>query len=1035
MNRHVLSCLLALCMGVGATFAQTTLSGTVRNTEGDPLEGAAVLLKGTTIGVFTDQQGNFELEASDEAEALVITYVGYKTQEIDILGKTTFEVALAENLVMDEVVITGYGTQLKRNLTGNIAKVDGEVIENIPVPSVEQALQGRAAGVFVESVNGKPGAAMRVRIRGASSIGASNQPLYVIDGVPITTTAQNLSGADLNPLADLNFNDIESIEILKDASAAAIYGSRAANGVVIITTKQGKRGQIQVDVNVQGGVSAPTGRREFLNAEEYVEMFRRTAEGGARYDWANGLDGFGLGPDYTEANNRQAYLDFVEGRFDRYSGHTDWRTLENDTDWQDQAFQQGQFRQADVSLSGGDTDTRYYASVFYSLQEGILVGNNMEKMSGRLNLDQKIGKSLTAGLQFSLSRTFTDQVANDNQFSTPLQLVAQSPLTPVRDTMGELYDRPTNTYYNGLIDIEQADRDVTTFRNLTNGFLQWDILPGLSLRGELGLDLYTLRDNAFFGRNTIGGESTNGYGYSFWSQVINLNSKLFATYDRTLAEVHSINVVAGAEVQRSQTYRTRTEGQEFPVDDLRTLQSAADITLGESFETAFSFLSYFGRVNYGYDGRYLLTLSARTDASSRFGVNNRYGFFPAASAGWVISEEGFLKGSSVLSFLKLRASYGVTGNAAIGNFNSLGLFGGTGYAGVSGLAPIQVPNPDLTWENTAQQDYGIDFGFFNDRITGELDYYVKNTTDLLLDVPVPGTAGFRSQTQNLGEVQNRGFEIVLNSNNLVGEFRWSTSFNFARNINEVVSLGDQELIDEGSSRYMNVLLVGQPIGVFYGAEYAGVDPETGDGLFFVNETDDEGNVIDPTATTNSFGEANFVVLGSPQPDFIGGINNTFSFKGIDLSFLFQGSFGNSIHNGAGNFMSCGACWFDNQTRDQLDSWTPDNPDATQPEARFFWGNADQNRSSRYLSDGAYLRLKTLSLGYNFPQRLLSRLNLRSARVYLISQNLLTFTNYEGWDPEVTTDFLADGGENVLAGIDFYAAPQPRTITFGLRLGL
>jgi len=1024
-----LSLVLALVLfALSAASAQRTINGTITDVQKEALIGASIIVKGAATGTVTDFDGKFSLSLPPGSNMLVVSYTGFTTKEVEVGNSNTLDIILEESATqLSEVVVVGYGTQIKATLTGNIARLSGEKIENLPVPSVEQAMQGRTAGVFVEAVNGKPGGAVRVRVRGASSITASNQPLYVIDGIPVTTESQNVSGAPLNPLADLNFNDIESIEVLKDASAGAIYGSRAANGVVLITTKKGKQGKTKLEANYQTGVSTPTGRREFLNNEEFIQLFTRAAEGAGRYEYRLGF--------YD--NEQDAIADnmsFVEGRFTRYSAFdaNNWRDRLVNTDWQEQAFQSAQTTQASLSASGGNERTRFFASGAWSNQEGILIGNAFERMSVRLNLDQKATDKINFGINMSLSRTFTDQVADDNAFSTPLQLTALSPLTPVRNNTantirgyapGQLFDRPITTYYNGLIDFEDANREVTTFRTLANGYMRYQVAKGLMLNGEIGADIYNLRDNAFWGRRTFTGQGVNGLGAALYSQIVNWTSKAYANYNFALAANHNFDLTAGVEFQRSRTDRSYVEGQQFPVDDLKTIASAADITAGSSSVSEFSFLSYFGRITYDFNRKYLFTLSGRIDGSSRFGKNSRYGFFPAASAGWVLTEEPFMKDSRVLSFLKPRVSYGITGNAAIGNFDHLGLFGAQGYNGVSGLSPSQIPNPDLEWEKTSQFDAGIDFGFFENRLSGEIDYYVKNTSDLLLDVPVPGTSGFRTQTQNVGKVQNQGVEFVLNTNNFVNAFKWNTSINIAFNQNKVVALSEgQDIIDQAN---INVVKVGHPIGVFFGAEYAGVDPANGDALWYVNK---EGRERE---TTNDYNEAEFVTLGSPIPVTIAGITNTVTFKGFTLDFTFQGVFGNKIHNSGGRFMSCNACWFDNQTRDQMRYWDKPGDITDVPEPRLGYSNGDQDRSSRYISDGAYVRLRTVNLGYEFPQSVLSRTGLSRLRLYIIAQNLLTFTKYDGWDPEVSSDAFVS---NIASGIDFYAAPQPKTITFGLNIG-
>lgn len=1008
-----------------ALFAQTrTISGKVtESNSGDPLIGATVLAKGTSNGTITDIEGNYRLSVPQNASILTISFTGYTTAEVAIGASNIVDVKLESGVVgLSEIVVVGYGTQIKGTLTGNIARLDGDKLKDLPVVSMEQGIQGKTAGVFVESVNGKPGGAVRVRIRGAASITASNQPLYIVDGIPISVDAQNSSGASLNPLADLNPNDIASVEILKDASAGAIYGSRAANGVVLITTKKGKSGKTTIEANFQTGTSQPTNMREFLNREEYIQLFLRSAEGAARYEYA--LDPDGWGGDQQAALDW--YKDYVEGRFNRYSGPevTDYTTTNTNTNWQEQAFADSPISsQASVSASGGNDKTKYFSSVAWNRQEGILKGNDFERMSARLNLDHQATDRLLFGMNMSLARTFTDQVSNDNAFSTPMQLVALAPLTPVRDENGELYDRPTTTYYNGLIDMEEANRDVTTFRSLVNGYLRLKLAEGLLLNGELGADVWNMKDNAFYGSKSDAGNATNGFGSSVYAQTINLTPKTYLNYNKSFSNVHDLGLTLGMEYQHSRTDRTRVEGQGFPVDDLKTLASAATITLGSSTITEYSFLSYFARANYAFDRKYLFSASSRIDGSSRFGANNRYGFFPSVSAGWVISEEGFLQGNTLLSFLKLRASYGRTGNAAIGDFRHLGLYNASAYAGQSGLYPSQIANPDLAWEKTDQTDIGIDFGLFNNRINGELDYYVKNTTDLLLDVPVPATSGFRTQTQNIGEVQNKGWEFVLNTNNLVGDFKWNTSFNIAINKNEVVSLADgQDLIDNGDA---NVVKLGESIGVFYGAEYAGVDPANGDALWYKNG---EGTGRE---TTNDYGEAEFVVIGNPNPDFIGGITNSFSWKGLSLDVVFQGVYGNEIYKDGDRFMACQGCWFDNQTRDQLDHWNQPGDITDVPEPRFWYPNGEQSRNSRYISDGSYLRLKTLTLGYELPRSVIEKARLSRLRVYVIGQNLLTFTKYDGWDPEVSSDAFTD---NIVSGVDFYSAPQPKVLAFGINVG-
>lgn len=1021
-----------------SSWAQSkTVTGTVTSAEdGTGLPGVSVQVKGTTTGVITDFDGNYRISVPGEEAVLRFSFVGFLPQEVEVGNRSTIDISMEPDVKqLSEVVVVGYGTQLKQDLTGNIAKISGEAIENVPVPTFEQALQGRAAGVQVSSMNGKVGQGMNIRIRGGSSISASNEPLYVIDGIPVTSQSPpSTSSAPINPLADINFNDIESIQILKDASAAAIYGSRAANGVVLITTKQGKAGVTKFNASVQYGVSRPTGRREFLNAAQYVELYQEAA-------WNNDVRGEFF-QDVVDPNNPAlipenieshpdypgSWLQYMHGTFDFLSGDTDWRTLETDTDWNDVAFQDARVNIYDLSAQGGTEKTQFYASGGYSDTDGIIIGNRFERIAGRLNLNHELGKRFDLGLNVGISKTNNFRVSDDNQFSTPIQLVAQAPITPVRDKEGNLYDdsfNPAMFYYPATMELENANFLTSTYRNLANASLIYQATDNLSITGEYGFDLLTQNEDRYQNSRTIAGRSVNGYGSASWTRIFNATSRAFANYNNTF-DVHNVEFTGGIEFQSSTMDYSYVAGQGYPVEDLKKVASAAEIVEGTTSLTEFTFLSYFARANYKLLDKYLFSVSGRVDGSSRFGAENRYGFFPAGSAGWIISQEGFLNDSEAISFLKLRASYGLVGNAEIGNFEHLGLYIAEPYGGVSGLRPSQFQNPALGWETTAQFDIGIDFGFFNDRLTGEVDYYHKNTTDLLLRVPLPGTTGYNEQTKNLGSLENRGVELALNYLIIPqGDFRWSANLNFARNQNEITSLGDQDIIDNGSSTYLNVVKVGEPIGVFYGPEYAGVDPATGDALWYVNDPADEDG-----QTTNNYNLANKVALGNPNPDFIGGLSNNLSYKGFELDVLFQGVYGNQIFNGGGQYMSANARYEDNQTVDQMRRWQKPGDITDVPQARLYSNNGAQ-ASSRYLSDGSYLRLKNLTLGYNLPADFVNRYKIDRLRIFVTGQNLLTFTNYEGWDPEVNTDYLAS---NIFLGNDFYAAPQARTITFGAKIG-
>ncbi len=1017
---------VALFLTFRVSAQERTVTGRVTAADDNsPLVGVSVLVKNTNRGTTTDVNGNYRLSVADNS-TLVFSYVGFVRQEIAVGNRTVADVTLASDAAsLSEVVVTGYGSQIKRDLTGNIAQVKGTEIQNMPTPSVDQALQGRAAGVYVNAGTGKLGQGVTVRVRGSSSISASSQPFYVVDGIPVTTGDLGSYGGDTNPLADINFNDVESIEVLKDASAAAIYGSRAANGVVLITTKRGKSGKTNISLNYQAGISNAARRVNFLNAKEYVDFFKMAA---GNQDRRQNID----------PNDPDSYTQSVIGPggfLDYYSYGTYGTDKQGDYDWQDRAFSKGGIQQVDLQLNGGSDKTKFYLSGQFLDQKGTIIGNSIQRYSGRLNLDHSANKWLTVGLNMSLARTLNKRLPGDNAFSNPVQASAITPLTPFTDPNTGL---PSGTppgdvnipvYYNPFISIDYASFYQISYRNLLQGYAQVQFMPSLRFRSELGVDILNQQEEGYFGSQTVRNQTraARGIGSNTYAGVVNYTTNNYFSYDKAFG-VHSIGATLGMSYQQSQSKFNSVEGTQFPSDAYQRIASAGTISSGSSTESNFRFLSYFVRANYKFADKYLLSLSGRVDGSSRFGANRRYGFFPAASAGWVLTEEGFLKESRALSFLKLRASYGITGNAEIGNFPQLGLFGGTVYAGIGGQAPSQIGNPDLKWETTTQTDVGLDFGIFNNRISGEIDYYIKKTSDLLLNVNIPSTSGFTTQFRNVGNLENKGVEFVLNTRNVVGKFSWTTSFNVAANRNKVTNINKQ-VIEAGLSGFTNRAVEGQPIGVWFVPEYAGVDPANGDALWYKNTENADGS-RDRT-TTRTYSEAQRVVFGNPNPKFVGGLNNTFSFKGIDLTVFFNGVFGNNLNfYGVGQYSSGNGIFEDNQTKDQLRAWTKENPNTDVPEARYLSRNGNQ-ASSRYVVKGDFVRLRTVTLGYNLPTTLTRRIGLEKARIYVSGMNLLTFTKYNGWDPEVNSD---DFTTNVAQGNDFYTPPQPRTFLVGLNLG-
>jgi TonB-linked SusC/RagA family outer membrane protein len=1029
MRKSMLMIVCAMIFAIGG-FAQTTpITGKVLDEKGVPVSGASVLERGTKNGTNTANDGTFSLNVKSGA-TLVVTGLGFEAKQLTASSGNLMIQLTSEVKSLNEVVVTGFGSQIKKDLTGNIARVKGKDIEFMPTPSVDAALQGKAAGVYVNSQSGKLGQAISVRVRGSSSISAGNEPLYVVDGVPVTVSSQSSYGGATNPLVDLNSNDIESIEVLKDASAGAIFGSRAANGVVLITTKKGKNGKTNVTVNVQTGNSQSSRRVPFLNSEQYAELL----EEGAKY-----IDDF-YGTPITDPFSETQYVkDWMD-----YFSYGNWTKDPKKTyEWQDVVFQKGQYRQADLQMSGGNEKTKFFISGQYLDQSGIIIGNRLERMTARMNVDHKANDWLTIGLTTNFARTYNRRLPDDNAFSNPLQSVALMPMTPNIIPEGQPgAGLPAGTppgdpnipmYYNPQLSIDYGRFTAESFRNFSSGYATIKLMPGLTFQSELGVDIMSQQEEGYFQTQTVRNQTraARGIGSNRGTFITNYNTNNYFNFTKAIGK-SDINATVGMQYQQSTTKTNFVEGLDFPSDSYQQIASAATISGGSSTQSAFSFLSYFLRANYKYNDKYLLSLSGRVDASSRFGANNRSGFFPAVSAGWVLSNEKFLRGFQPLSFLKLRASYGIVGNAEIGNFPQLALFAGDrGYAGVGGQAPSQIGNPDLRWETNTQFDIGFDFGFFNNRLTGEIDYYNRRSDDLLLRVNIPTSTGFGSVVRNLGSLENKGVEFVLNTQNLVGEFKWSTSLNVAFNRNRVLNINGQ-IIEGGIGRLPNRAMEGQALGVFFGVEYAGVNPANGDAQFYKNTKNADGS-LDRTILSNSqFNQAQRQIIGDPNPDVIAGVTNTFSYKGFDFSFQFNGIFGNDVNvYGMGQYSMANMIYEDNQTADQMNRWRKPGDITNVPQARYYFGNGNQP-SSRFIVDGSFVRLRTINFGYNLPSKIVKKAKLDRVRLYVSALNLLTFTNkYPLWDPEVNADSF---DSNIAKGNDFYTPPQPKTILFGINVG-
>ncbi|MBL0007169.1 MAG: TonB-dependent receptor [Saprospiraceae bacterium] len=990
--------LLFICMFSANVFGQWALTGRVTDQNEIPLIGASVQEKNnTTNGTVTDADGRFELILSESAQALVISFTGFAAKEVVISRATSdLSVSLEEDVsLLNEVLVIGYGNSSKRNLTDNVALLHSEDLSNIAVSNFQSTMSGKAAGVRINQTSGKVDAGINVTIRGTSSISAGREPLYVLDGMPLINVNESSNGAPMNPLLTLSPSEIESINILKDASSAAIYGARGANGVVLITTKKGQAGKPLVSLNMSTGISSPTNVIELLNTAEYKELFTEAAINT-------------LGPEDGTAE--------IEGLFDYLANGTDWRNNEVDTDWNDIIFRDGQQSDVDLAVSGGDLKTQYYFGGAWNTTKGILVGNDLDRISARMNIKHQLSQKIAAGMNIGVSGAKIERVDNDNSFTSPVEAIAQSPLSPVYNDDGT---PNANTLYPNFLLEDLYANYTTKLRRITGKvFAEYKFIENFRFNTDFGYDNSHQTEDQYRGTLTPF-MSTNGYAYNSNVTSENYIWSNYFTYENELSRSAFLTVVAGQEFNNSNRVFATVTGTQFPSDDFQSISSAAEITAGTGANTTYNFLSYFARAALNLHDKYYLKASIRRDGSSRFGSNERYGFFPAFSVGWIVSEESFLKNNRTLSFLKVRGSFGQLGNSEIGDYASQTLYNGVSYNKISGIRLEQPGNNNLTWEKSKQIDLGVEFGLFNDVITGEVDFYTKNTDGLLFSVPLPGSSGQLSFNKNIGNVESKGVEVVLNSKNIRSKnLQWTTSFNIANNTNEIKSLpnGNADIITGET-----INRVGESVASFFLPEFAGADPATGDALYY---TDGAGS-----ATTNAYEDANRIIVGNSQPTWIGGLTNEINFKGLVLSFTFIGEWGASIFNGGGVYQSSSADYFDNQTIDQLDRWQNPGDITNVPQARLY-GQNGTGPSTRYLQKGDFIRLRNVMLSYNLPKSLTEKVNVGNARIFISGVNLLTFTQYTGYDPEARADFDSYGFDH---GWNFYSAPQAKTTSIGINV--
>ncbi len=992
-------------------FAQN-VTGNISDADKIPLIGASVFVKGTTIGTVTDVNGDYSI-AAPEGSTLVISYTGYATQEIVVGAGKTMNLTLSDDTeLLDEVVVIGYGSRKKSDITGAVSSVKAEELTAFPILDAAQALQGRAAGVVVQSNNGgEPGAPIGIKIRGTTSINASSSPLIVVDGFVGATMPQA--------------NDIESIEVLKDASATAIYGSRGSNGVVLVTTKKGKSGKLNVELNSTYATQNTANRLDLLNADEFA-------------DYQNQI----------RAN---------QGNTNPYPQGT------ANTDWQDLIYQPGNTQNHQLSFSGGTDKVNFYASGNYFDQKGIVVNSGFTRATFLTNLDAQVTDKLKLGLNLFGSRGVKDGVTTQSDGSVTvggddvISLAMRfAPDKAVREEDGSfttndaIGDEVDNPY---AVATERVDETISDdFR--ANVYGSYDIIKNLTFKTTFGLSSEN-ENRGIYQPSTlkITASAVDGRARVTNAKRTTLLSENYLTYDVEIGK-GNLTLLGGYSYQKNDTKAFAAAGTGFLSDafSYHALGTATGLLQPASSLSQVEIQSQFGRLNFDYDNKYLITATVRRDGASNFAANNKYAIFPSAAIGWKVSNEEFLKNNRTISGLKLRASYGVTGNPSISPYQSLARFASL-YASSEGetvfaITPDQPANPNLKWESSYQTNFGVDLGVIENRVNLSFDYYNINTKDLILgNNGIPEYFGFQNDEilTNLGEINNRGFEISLNTKNIVkGDFRWSTDFNLSRNKNEVAALiNDADFFGNAAPSYFShdrsyVLRVGEEVGLFWGYEYAGVyqggdfpagtatlqGGTLGDPLF--TDIADEDGVLDGEIT-----EADRTIIGNPNPDFTYGFSNNFSYMGFDLNIFFQGSQGGDIFNMTNVQLNNGDA---NTTRDYFNNaWTSANTNTDQPRVG---NNSNREISSRFVEDGSYLRLKNVALGYNLPSDFIEKIGVGNIRLSISAQNLLTFTKYSGLDPEVNY-FGASGdnntSSNTVQGFDFGNYPTVKSVAFSLNV--
>lgn len=1039
MKRLVIFLALLLFGGMQVVLAQKTITGKVTNSEdGLGIPGVTVVATGTNVGATTDASGHFSILVPTNVTTLRFSFVGMKTEDVQIGDLKEINVTLLpESQGLDELVVVGYGTQKKSDRTGSVSSVKGEDLTLLPVMRADQTLQGRAAGVVITNNDGAPGGSTTIRIRGGNSITGGNNALVVIDG---------FQGGDLS---SLNPNEIASVEVLKDASATAIYGSRGANGVILVTTKSGKKGDAVIDYSYSTGLQKIANKIDLLSAAEYAEVqnaFKATQNG-------------------SVSSPITPTLPFTQAQIDNLK-------QTGGTDWQNELFRTANMQMHQLSVKGGTDAVKYFLSGGYMDQEGLMINSFFKRYTLRSNIDVNVNKWLKAGFYLNIIKD-KGNVPVSGEGTRYVDILAQAvnsvirfdPITPVYDALGNYSKAPTaygdKDVWNPLATARGSFNESNNMTSNINNYLEFNILKGLTFKVTGSAGILNYDKETYYNHLTRNGNQLNGYGELTNEKYISFQNSNILTYDKTIAEKHHFTFTGVGEQQISNSTGSYLAAEGFSSDNtgINDIGGANQIDSKSSFESKRVINSFLGRVYYGYDNKYLLTVSYRADGASVFGANNKWGYFPSASLAWRASEEGFVKNLNLFSDLKVRGSWGVTGNQAVSPYGSLDAIGsgynypynGSGTTDV-GYAVTRAANPNLKWETTTQSNVGIDMGFFGGRLTATVDIYDKVTKDLLLNRPIPSYTGFTVLLDNVGSIGNKGIEISVGGDPLVGEFKWNTSVNVSMNKSEVLKLsnalplglktntGGGYGIYQAASNSLMYLQEGQPMGQMRGFVCLGTWQESErDSAKRFGQLPGDPKYKDFNGDHKITEAGDVKVIGNSSPKFVFGWSNNFSYKSFTLSLLIQGSQGNDIFNATRIKLENPATGLSPALNDR---WTIDNQNTDVPafidgQTRSAAGLASKitlgkspNRSSRWVEDGSYVRLKNITLGYNLPKSLISKVGLSNMKVYATAANILTFTKYSGYDPEVSSfNVGTDGGR----GIDMSNYPTVKSITFGINL--